>query len=109
MDKLKPKGLANALFVAFAVELRREYSRAGNGAENAQIKNEKELIYNSDARHLFGADLTDHDVVEQVDELRNAVLEHNGKRDRKNGLEEIFIADIFFNSRHGEHSIISGE
>ena len=91
------------------MELRREYPRAGNGAENAQIEDEKKLIYDSDARHLLGADLTDHDVIEQVDELRNAVLEHNGKRDRKNGLVEVFIADIFFNSRHGEHSTISGE
>ena len=65
--------------VALPVVLRAEDARPGQSAEKGQLKDEEQLIGNGDARHLFRTDAPHHDVVQQTDEARNALLRHDGQ------------------------------
>ena len=71
--------MAHTFVVAAAEKLRAEDARTGHRAEDAQVEHKDELIGNSDAGHLSGTHGSDHDVVQHVYKVREAVLDHNGK------------------------------
>ena len=92
----KAQRLANTFFVVFAEKLRRKYSRARHRAENTQIEYKKQLIYYGNARHLLGAHLPHHYVVQKTYKIGNSVLQHNGQRHRQHHRIKLFVAYKFF-------------
>ena len=98
--ELDAKDIPHAVAVALAEKLCAENARAGHAAEHAEIEYEHELIRDRHARHLLCADLSDHDVIEQTDKVRDAVLDHDRNGKRKNHGIECFIADKFLFEVH---------
>lgn len=98
-EQLEAECLPHAVPVALAVILRAENARAGHRAENGKVEHENELIDNGNAGHLLRADAADHDVVQQADEVRDAVLDHDGDRNGKRHFIEHRIADVFLSER----------
>ena len=78
-QELKTEGVADAVFVTGAVELGGEDAGTGGGTENAKIKHENQIVHDGNAAHGNGADLTHHDVIQHIYEIRDAVL--NDHRD----------------------------
>lgn len=77
--QLKAEGVLLPLIVPFSVELGAEDPGAGNTAENADIKDKDQLVDDGDSRHLFGADLSHHNIIQKADKAGNGVL--NDQRD----------------------------
>ena len=65
---------------ASVVELGGEDARRAYRAEDEKIEDENELIYDGNARHCGGGDLTDHNVVQQGDKICNGILNDDGHR-----------------------------
>ena len=72
--ELVAAGRAHALLVARAAVLGGEDARARNRAEYGQVEYIDQLVCHGDARKLVGADAADHQVVQQVDEVRDGIL-----------------------------------
>ena len=87
---------AHPFRVPFAKVLGTENARTGMATEDAQVEHKDKLVANGNAAHLFRADGAHHKVVQQVYELSDAVLHHNGQRYRQNHFVEGFISYIFF-------------
>ena len=79
--QLISEGLPDALLIALAVILRGKDARAGEPAEDAQVEHEDQLIDDGHAGHGLRAHLPDHDIVQQADEVGDAVLHHDRHRD----------------------------
>ena len=75
--------------------MRAEDAGAGEPAEDRQIEYKDQLVRDRDAAHLLGSDPADHQIVQYVDELTDAVLDHDGNDDRKDRLIKRFIPDVF--------------
>ena len=82
-QQLEAEGVAHTLVILAAEELGGKYTRTGDSAENAQVKYEQQLVYNSHAAHLHGADLAHHDVIQQGNKIGDAVLDDNGQHHRQ--------------------------
>ena len=91
--------MAHAFAVLIAEKLRAEDAGARNGAENAEVENEEELVCDGDAGHGHGAGGADHDVVEQIDKLGDAVLDHDGQGQSHDPFIKAFISDVI--AQHG--------
>ena len=72
--KLKAECVANTLDVAESVILCGEYSARRHRAEYEKVKDKDELVDDGNTRHSLRSESSDHDVVEQVDEIRQSVL-----------------------------------
>ena len=91
--KLEAEGMAHAVVVAFAVKLGAVDARAGQRAEDRQVKHKQKLVDDSDARHRLRADAPDHDIVQQADEVGDAVLNNDRHRHRQHFFIKCFITD----------------
>ena len=78
-EQLEAERVAHALVVAAAEELRGEDACAGYRAEDAQVKDEDQLVGQRNAGHLRRANCADHNVVQHVDKVGDAVLHHDGQ------------------------------
>ena len=94
-EKLEAEHVPHSVRVPFSRELRAENARAGKSAEDRQIEHEDQLIRDRDAAHLLGAEPPDHQIVQHVYELADAVLDHDGNDDRKDRPVKRFRADQF--------------
>ena len=92
----KAQRLANTLFVAFSVKLRRENTRARYCSEYREVKYENKLVDYCNAGHLKLAFLSDHYIIQKADEIGYSVLKHNRKRDSQHCFIKFFIAYVFF-------------
>ena len=73
--------MAQSFVIAAAVKLCAENDGAGNTAKDGQVENEDKLVGDGHAGHLQRAHLTDHDIIQQVHQLRDAVLDHHRQGD----------------------------
>ena len=96
---LEPEGVADARVIPGAVELGREDSRAGAGAEDAQVENEHELVYNGHAAHGKRADAAHHDVIQEGNKIGDAVLNDDGQDDVKDSPVKRPVPDVLM--EHG--------
>ena len=94
-DHLHAEGVTHAFRIIFPVKLCSKDAYAGEAAEDAQVENEHELVEDGDAGHGICAETADHDIVEHVHEIRDALLDHDGNCDRQNFPVEIPVAEIF--------------
>ena len=85
--------VAYALVVSFAIELRPVDARARQGSEDAQIDDEQQLVHDGNAGHRLGADPSDHQIIEQADEVGDAVLDHDRHRDRQRFFVKFSVSD----------------
>ena len=69
--------IADPFLVAFPGKLGSEDADPGKTSEDHQIIDENQLIHDGNPGHLARADLTDHDVVEHTDEVRDSILDHD--------------------------------
>ena len=86
--------MAHALDVASTVELGGKNTRRADRTEDEKIEDEDELIDDGNARHSGGGDLTDHDVVEEVNKVRNAVLNYHRYGHGKYRAVKFLVTDI---------------
>ena len=91
-----PEGVAHALGIHGAVELGGEDACAGAGPEDAQVEYENQTVDDGHAAHGNGAHLTHHDVIQQRDEVGDAVLDDDGQCDGKHPAVKRPGADEFF-------------
>ena len=75
--------------------LRGEDPRARYAAKQTQIIDKDQLIDDGNAGHGFRADPADHDIVQKVYEISDAVLHHDGHGNRQNHLIESSVAYEF--------------
>ena len=92
-EQLRAEGVAHAFVVALAVELRREDPRAGEPAEDAEVEHEQQLVDDRHTGHRLGADLADHDIVEQTDEIGYQVLNKDRHKHGKELAVKRAVAD----------------
>ena len=83
-----------ALHVSKTVELGGKDTCRANGTEYQKIEDEDKLIDNGNTRHSGGGDASHHDVVQQIDQIGNAVLDHHGKGYGKHRVIKFSISDI---------------
>ena len=93
-QELKPEGVADALVILGAVELGGEDTRAGACAENTQVEHEQQAVDDGNAAHRNGADLADHNVVQQGYKVGNAVLDDNGDGHPKDTAVKRPVSDV---------------
>ena len=93
-QELKPEGVADALVILGAVELGGEDTRAGACAEDAQVEYEQQAVDDGNAAHGNGADLPDHDVVQQGHKVGDAVLDDNGDGYPKDPAVKRLVSDV---------------
>ena len=72
--------------------------------KNAQIEDKKQLVGHGNAGHLRRADRANHDVVQHVYKVGNAVLYHYGQHKGENSAVEFFCTDELF--YHGNTSFL---
>ena len=77
-QQLELKGAAQTVGIAAAIKLRAKDARARRRAKNAQVENEKQLVGDGHAAHRLRAQLAHHNVIQHGNEVRNAILRHNG-------------------------------
>ena len=77
IKKFETESMANVFVIVGTVKLRRKDPCPGDGTENTEIKNKNQAVYNGYSAHGDGADLADHNIIQQVDQLRDAVLNHH--------------------------------
>ena len=82
-QQLHPDRLPDAFPVSLAVKLRRQDPGAGHPAQCAEVEDKDELVHNGDAAHRLRSDLTDHDVVQHGDEVRDNVLDQDRHQNGK--------------------------
>ena len=85
--------MAQIFVFLVAKKLCAKQSRARERSKNAKVKNKQQLVDNRDTRHLLGAYLSHHYVIEQADKVGNAVLNDNGYGDRQKRAVKRAIAD----------------
>ena len=86
--------MADALVILGAVELGGEDTRAGACAEDAQVEDEQQAVDDGNAAHGNGADLADHDVVQQGHKVGDAVLDDNGDGHPKDPAVKRLVSDV---------------
>ena len=91
---LKAEGVAHTLMILRAEELGGKDTRAGGGAEYAQVKDEQKLVHNGNAVHLHRSHLAHHDVVQQGNKIGDAVLNDDGQGHRQNPAVKVPVTDI---------------
>ena len=90
-DDLKAERVADALGIALAVILRSKDTHTGGRAEDEKIEHEDQLVGDSHAGDRVRSQITDHEIVQKVDEIRDAVLDHHRDGDHEKLLILIFI------------------
>ena len=93
-QELETEGMPDAHVVTGAVKLGGEDSRAGAGAEDAQVEDKQQPVDDGHAAHGNGAHLAHHDIVQQGDKIGNAVLDDNGDGDPKDTAVKRLVADV---------------
>ena len=88
---LKAERVADALCVALAVILRGKDTHSGGRAEDEKIEHEDQLVGDGNAGDRVCTQITDHEIVQKVDEIRDAVLDHHRDGDHEKLLILIFI------------------
>ena len=78
-QNFEAEGVADALVVLPAHKLGGEDARAGGRAEDAQVEDEHELVDDGHAAHGDGAHLPHHHIVQHLDKICDAVLDHHGQ------------------------------
>ena len=86
--------MADTLVILGAVELGGEDTRAGACAEDAQVEYEQQAVDDGNAAHGNGADLPDHDVVQQGHKVGDAVLDDNGDGYPKDPAVKRLVSDV---------------
>ncbi len=94
-DDLETEGVTDAFCVAFAVILCGEDADAGGRTEDQQVEDEDQLVCDGNAGKCICADLADHEVVEQVDEIRNCILHHHRDGDHHQSLNILSFSRLF--------------
>ena len=89
-DQLCAEGVSDVFNVALAVELRGEYSCAGNSAEYEKDEYEGKLVYDGNAAHLLCAEGADHNIVKHINEVGYAVLDDHWYNDGENAAVKLF-------------------
>lgn len=97
-DQVKAQGMLDAFRIPPAVKLRPENPRASHGPENAQVHYEQHLVYNGDAGHLLRADLSHHQVVQQVHKGGDGVLQQQRQGQHRHRLVEGLVSDQLFHT-----------
>ena len=93
--KLGPEGIPDALVVLPSLELGGENARAGGRTEDAEVEHEQQLIDDGNAAHGDRAHLPHHHIVQHLDKIGDAILDHHGQRHRENAAVEMFFFHIF--------------
>ena len=76
-EELEAEAMAHALVVFAAEILSAEYARACQRSEDAEIEDEEKLVGNGDARHLRSSHCADHNVIQHIHKVGDAVLDHH--------------------------------
>ena len=109
-DELEAEGLADAFTVARTEELGAEDAGARDAAEHTEVKYEYQLVGDGNARHRLGSQLTDHNIIKQVDKVGDAILDHHwdgdGKYHAVKGLIADKSAEYFFDRSHNKTSFL---
>ena len=74
-----------------ALELGGEDARAGGRAEDAEVEHEHKLIDDGHAAHGDRAHLTHHHIVQHLDEIGDAVLDHHRQRHSQDPPIELLV------------------
>ena len=90
-QELEPEGVADARMVLPALELGGEDARTGGRAENTQVEHEHELVDDGHTAHGNGPHLPHHHIVEHLDKIRDAVLDHDGQGHGEDPLVELLV------------------
>lgn len=98
-EQLEAERLPHAVPVALAVILRTENARAGHRTEDGEVKHKDQLIDDGNAGHLLRADAADHNIIQQADEVCDAVLDHDGDCNGERHFIERRISDVFLSER----------
>ena len=93
-QKLEAEGVADAVVILGAIKLGGEDTRAGACAEDAQVEHEQQTVDDGNAAHRDGADLADHNVVQQGYKVGNAVLDDNGDGYPKDPAVKRLVSDV---------------
>ena len=99
-ENLISEGVTDSLVITRSVILCGKNAGSGKSAENAQVKDEQQLIHNRYAAHLLGAYPADHDVVKQAHKISDARLYHYRHGYRQHPAVKLFIAYEFFSETH---------
>ena len=96
--KLEPERVPDPFRVSLAEVLRRKDPGSGKASEDAEVVHEQKLVDNRHTGHLLRSQTPDHDVVQQIHEIGESVLDHNGESDHEYGLEQCLVAldDLHF-------------
>ena len=94
--ELEPHRVAQTFSIGLAEELSGEDTRPRKSAEQAEGKDEDQLVGDAYPRELLRAKATDHHVVQEVDEIGNPVLDDDGNGDAQDHFIEGLGADKFF-------------
>ena len=65
----------------------------------ARIIHKDQLIDDGNAGHLLRADAADHDIIQQADEVCDAVLDHDGDCNGERHFIKRRISDVFLSER----------
>ena len=98
--------MADTFFITLAEVLGCEDTGTGKAAENTQIIDEHQLVDDGYPRHLLRADLPDHDIVQHIDKIGDAVLDHDRDGNRKQPPVECPVAKIFISKLLSLHQFI---
>ena len=94
--QLEPERIPHALIISASVKLGAKNSGPRYCAKNADIKHKKQLVGNSNSRHLLRSYLPDHNIVQQSHKISDSVLNHYRHRHRQHQLVKVFCPYQFF-------------
>ena len=81
-NKLQAEGPPNAFMVLFPAVLSGENPDPRESSEHTQVPYKKQGVHDRDARHRIRADSSDHNIVQHIHKIRDAVLKHDRQSDR---------------------------
>ena len=93
-QNLEAEGVADSLMVLRTVELGGENTRAGTGAKDAEIENKDDSVDDRYTAHGNGAHLADHNVVQKIDKIGDAVLNDDGDGNPQDTAVKCPVTDI---------------
>ena len=91
--------------VTAAKELGTENAGTGHGTEDAEVEDKDQLVGDGNTGHLGGTHRSDHNVVQHIHEVGEAVLHHNGQHQQYEAPIERLVAHESF--QHGDSLLFS--
>ena len=90
---LETERIPQSLVVIISIKLGAQNTSARNCAKNTDVIYKNQLVHDRYAGHLLRSNLSDHDVIQHTDKIRNPVLNHDWNRYHQNPAVEIPVTE----------------